>query len=251
MTETLGPDEKRCPFCAEVVRAAAIKCRYCQSDLPVTDEQEPGFPPTFPAAGTAHDIREQVAEPEPADEAVQRVSDDADPAASSAPELNRATVIMLALCLAFSGGIVGLVLSAKPDGLRTADNGQVTSEPYRSAALSAASANAAAVLSYSYDTLDADEKAARSVITASFAKEYEQAMAKAGPKATSSKLTLKATVVSSSLISIKKGTAKVLLFVNAVTTAEGAKKQQLNQNRVLMTMTREDGDWVVSKLDAF
>jgi uncharacterized membrane protein YhaH (DUF805 family) len=28
-----GPDEKRCPFCAEIIRIEAVKCRYCGSPL--------------------------------------------------------------------------------------------------------------------------------------------------------------------------------------------------------------------------
>ena len=76
-------------------------------------------------------------------------------------------------------------------------------------------------------------------------------MRQAIPKVTSAKLTLKATVRSTSLVSLREHSAKVLLFYDSVTTAEGPPKQQLNQNRVLMTMTRQDGDWIVSDLEAF
>ena len=37
----LKRDERVCPYCAETIKAAATRCRYCQSDLTPLVEAEP------------------------------------------------------------------------------------------------------------------------------------------------------------------------------------------------------------------
>ena len=62
---------------------------------------------------------------------------------------------------------------------------------------------------------------------------------------------LSASVVASSIVSASADKVVALVFVNQVTTAKGTKNQKLDQNRVLVTLTRSGGDWRVSKMKAF
>jgi hypothetical protein len=135
--------------------------------------------------------------------------------------------------------------------LDTAPNGQVTDNSFRNAAMSAASDAAQTALSYSYKSFDADRKKARALMSPKLAKQYDGAMDQVAGQTATAQLTLKATVLSAGLLSAEEHKAKVLLFVNTVTSREGSKKQQLDQNRVVMDLTRKDGGWTVSKMDAF
>ena len=253
----LAPDEKLCPYCAETIKAAAVKCRYCQSDLTAgsaeespeeSPEEAPGESPEeapgeSPEAAEAASGSEAESEPRlvlPGTETVQRVGAG-----------TRWTVGLVVLCLVLGGALWFLVNRSRHPDLDTAPNGQVTQSAFRNAAMSAASDAASQILSYSYQTFDADRKKGRALVTGEAAKEYEKAMDEVAAKVASTKITLKASVLSVGAISVTRHDARLLVFVDTTTTREGSQSQQLQQSRLVMELTRKDGDWTVSKMDAF
>lgn len=274
---TLAPDEKVCPFCAETIKAAAVKCRFCQSDLPA---EPAALEPAATAPATAAEIapvevapdRTESAETAPdSAHAGPVVDEDAESPSQPAPADTtswmhdsapdalqrpsgggvRGVAALLVLCLVLTGALWFLVHRSRHPDLGTAPNGQVTDSSFRNAAMSAASDAATQALSYSWKTFDQDRKKARALMGPKLAKQYDAAMDQVTQQTATSKLTLKATVLSAGILSAERHKAKVLLFVNTVTTREGSTKQQLDQNRVVMDLTRKDGDWIVSKMDAF
>lgn len=46
---SVGDGDRACPFCAEMIKAAAVKCRFCHSDVPaiVVEAPPPAPPPLF------------------------------------------------------------------------------------------------------------------------------------------------------------------------------------------------------------
>ena len=66
------------------------------------------------------------------------------------------------------------------------------------------------------------------------------------------KIVLEAVAVSSAIIDATEHKATVLVFVNQTTTAGAGKdrNQQLNRNSLVITLTRGEGEWDMSKLTA-
>jgi len=107
------------------------------------------------------------------------------------------------------------------------------------------------VLSYDWKTLDADMKAAEAVLAPTFRTEYSKAMGNLKAQTIKNQVEFNASVVAASIISASEKKVQALVFVNQVTTAKGSGNKRLDQNRVRVTLTRDGGDWRVSKMDAF
>lgn len=240
----MNADEKLCPYCAETIKAAAVKCRFCQSDLPEADET--GLS-TEPARAPVQETTTEpgaVPEPEHAADEIQ---------GERSPVLLRAVLAGVSVVLV-AGSVWFFThdrVSERADGLTVGGDQQVVTDAYREEALRDAGEKAVAILSYSSTTLAEDEARATALMAPDFAEEYAAAMAENRKTAVDGKVTQKATVVGASLVSLEPRTAKVLIFVDLATTAGDSPTPRATKERALISMTRKDGDWIVTDLDAF
>lgn len=248
----LKRDERVCPYCAETIKAAATKCRFCQSDLTpvVVPETEPR-PKPKPARKPAPPVGTK---PDPVDEK------SAGGAAKAAPSLQdvrafvqkRLTLVLAALVLLAGAGVGASWWRTEHGSSEVAPDGSLVGDEGRTQALVAATDLTQRTLSYDYKTLKNDMEVARPRMTASFRKEYDRTMSQVKANTVKNQIVLEAVVVSSAIISATEHEAKVLVFLNQTTTAGTGKKrnQQLSRNSLVITLTRSGGDWDMSKLTA-
>jgi hypothetical protein len=123
------------------------------------------------------------------------------------------------------------------------------------------------LLSYDYRSLAATPDRARPHLTPEFAVEYQKTFQTAVvPMATANQAVTKALVRGAGVIDSSDGKARCLVFVDqllvsataappaaqtAAPPAAGVAPTQVAQNRVLVTLTRHDGNWLVSGLTPF
>ena len=250
----LKSDERICPFCAETIKAAAVKCRYCQSEL--TPIAEPEAEPEPEAKPKPPPPPKPESEPEPA-------SDDAKASSTwreAVPSLEqvrsfvvtRLTLVLAALVLLAAAGVAVAWWRAEQGSSTVAPNGSLVGDDARTEVLVAAADLTQRTLSYNHKTLDNDMEVARARMTPSFRKEYESTMEQVRANTEKNKIVLDAVAVSSSIINATEHKATVLMFTNQTTTAGAGKdkNQQLSRNSLVVTLTRGEGEWNISELTA-
>jgi hypothetical protein len=268
----LKRDERVCPFCGEHIKAVAIRCRFCHSEVTPVVEPQPQPQPQPAAASKAASTTKKTAaakkssaktppppaprkkpagRPPPAAEQPVKKRD-ATPAAIWAGLRRNLTLVLAALVVLAAVGVGFSWWHSEKGSSSTAPNGVLVGDDARTEVLVSAADLTQRTLSYSYKTIANDMEVARARMTPAFRKEYDSTMAQVRANTTKNKIVLQATAASTAIIDATEHKAKVLVFVNQTTSAGTGKKQdqQLSRNSLIVTLTRGDGDWAISKLTA-
>jgi len=117
-------------------------------------------------------------------------------------------------------------------------------------AIQAASDGTVALLSYSPDSLDRDLSAAKAHLTGDFLSYYNQFTEQiVAPAAKQKGVKTKAAVVQSALSELHPDRAVVLLFINQSTTSTDRPEPAQTSSSVLVSLSKVNGSWLISKFE--
>jgi Mce-associated membrane protein len=152
--------------------------------------------------------------------------------------------VMLVALLLISGGAATwlYVKQYRPN--------QQTDPDVARAVVSAASDGTVALLSYSPDSLDKDFATAKSHLTGDFLSYYNQFTEQiVAPAAKQKSLKTTAHVMGAAVSELHPDSAVVLVFVDQSTTSKDRPDPSMAASNVLVSLTRVNSNWLITKFD--
>jgi Mce-associated membrane protein len=234
----LAPDEKVCPFCAETIKKAAIRCRFCRSDLsevapPVAAPPPKPEPESRKPAGEGSDSERRFTHEE----------------ATSSVLLSsfRLMIVLLVLCLVLAVTTAfAWYRSEHPSDVGSSKDA-ITSTSARDSGLQAATRLTQKIFSYDWKTFDADAASSEKVLGATFRKDYASTIAKTRRTAVANQVKQTARASATSIVSASEDKVVALVFMNVLATGKTG-GQHVTTSRLLVTLTPSSGDWRISSL---
>lgn len=129
-------------------------------------------------------------------------------------------------------------------------HGQRAADERAKDARAAADRAVAAVLSYDYRRLQAGADQAAPLLTGDAADQFEQVQQPLRSTAPKLKAVVTAEVKASTVLESDEKSARVLLFVDQLSSSKKLQRPHLDQSRVVVTLTHQHGHWLVSTLSA-
>nr|WP_232007208.1 hypothetical protein [Mycobacterium intermedium] len=118
------------------------------------------------------------------------------------------------------------------------------------AVASAASEGTVALLSYSPESLDKDFATAKAHLSGNFLSYYNQFTEQiVAPAARQKALKTTAHVVGTAVSELHPDSAVVLVYVNQITTSKDNPDPSVSASSVLVSLSRIDGNWLITKFD--
>jgi Mce-associated membrane protein len=114
----------------------------------------------------------------------------------------------------------------------------------------AATAAAQAIFSYDYRSFDTSVANGRSFATGAFADEYAQTTNALKANAVKEQAIVRAAVSATGVVSAGTDRVELLLYLNQYRRNTNVTGEKVDQNRVVLTMTRVAGEWKVAQATA-
>ncbi|BBZ41493.1 twin-arginine translocation pathway signal [Mycobacterium conspicuum] len=154
-----------------------------------------------------------------------------------------ASVLMALVAMASVASAVGLFFfEYRPD--------RATDAAAAKTVITAATDGTVAILSYSPDTLDRDFASAKTRLTGDFLSYYSQFTQQiVAPAARKNSVKTTAVVLRAAVSELSLHSAVVLVFVNQSTVSKDRPQAAVTPSSVLVTLTKTDGNWLISSFN--